>query len=245
MLIFAFKIQIKMTYILHFESSTSVCSVSLSRDGKLVDLQESTEGQNHARLMAVFANEIINRNKLTVNQLSAIAVSQGPGSYTGLRIGVSLAKGLCFANELPLIAVSPLQAMCSGVIQAAREKGEEILPGTILMPMIDARRMEVYTAQYDVDLQELKPVSSIIIDEHSFITELREYPVWFFGNGADKCTSLIKHPNALFVPGIFTSAQFMCGLAYQAFTRKQVVDLAYFEPFYLKDFIAGTPKKII
>lgn len=234
-----------MAYILHLESSTPVCSVALAYKGKLVDMLESTENQNHARLMAVFADELLRKNKITTNQLAAVAVSQGPGSYTGLRIGVSLAKGLCFASELPLIAVSPLQAMCAGVLQAAREKGEEILPGTILMPMIDARRMEVYTAQYNVELQELKAVSSLIIDQHAFAAELREHPVWFFGNGAAKCAAQLQHPNARFVPGIYTSAQFMCELAYRAFTAEQVVNLAYFEPFYLKDFIAGTPKKMI
>lgn len=234
-----------MTYILHLESSTSVCSVALARDGKLIGLMESTEGQNHARLLAVFADELLRKNGLTANQLSAVAVSKGPGSYTGLRIGVSLAKGLCFANELPLIAVSPLQAMCAAVVASAREKGEEIAPGTVLVPMIDARRMEVYTAQYGVDLKELKGVSSQVIDDGSFAAELQEGPFWFFGNGAEKCVDVINHPNARFVPGVITSAQFMCELAWQAFTAEQVVDLAYFEPFYLKDFIAGTPKKVI
>jgi len=234
-----------MAYILHLESSTSICSVALAQDGQLIDIQESSEGQNHARLLSVFAEDLLKRNKLTANQLAAIAVSEGPGSYTGLRIGVSLAKGLCYVNQLPLIAVSPLQAMAEQVIQRKNELHLELTANTILIPMIDARRMEVYTAAYNASNTEIRSVSSEIIDENSFAEDLNEHQLLFFGNGAGKCANTINHPNATFLNDIQTSAQFMCSLAWKAFQNKQFVDLAYFEPFYLKDFIAGKPQKNI
>ena len=232
-----------MAYLLLIESSTSVCSVALAKDGELIDLQESNEGQNHAKLLAVFVNELLNRQNITSDQLSAVAISEGPGSYTGLRIGVSLAKGICYANQIPLIPVSPLQSMCEQVISRHAELGLESLENTFLMPMMDARRMEVYTATYDSANHLINPVSAEIIDEQSFFTDLEKQKVVFFGNGAEKCQPVIKHPNAVFVAGIKTSAQFMCALAWKAFQKEQFADLAYFEPFYLKDFIAGKPKK--
>ena len=232
-----------MAYLLLIESSTSVCSVALAKDGKLVDLQESNEGQNHAKLLAVFVNELLNRQNRTSDQLSAVAISEGPGSYTGLRIGVSLAKGICYANQIPLIPVSPLQSMCEQVISRQAELGLESLEDALLIPMMDARRMEVYTATYDSQNHLINPVSAETIDEQSFSIDLEKQKVVFFGNGADKCQNVIKHPNAVFVPDIRTSAQFMCTLAWKAFQKEQFADLAYFEPFYLKDFIAGKPKK--
>ncbi|WP_163710090.1 tRNA (adenosine(37)-N6)-threonylcarbamoyltransferase complex dimerization subunit type 1 TsaB [Mangrovibacterium lignilyticum] len=234
-----------MAYILQLESSTSICSVALAKDGKLIDLLESNEGQNHARLLSVFVQDILQRNKINSNQLSAVAVSEGPGSYTGLRIGVSLAKGICYANQIPLIPVSPLQAMAEQVITKQTELGIDSLENTILVPMIDARRMEVYTATYDANNQPVKTVSAEIIDEQAFLSDLDSQKLLFFGNGADKCSQIISHPNATFIPNIFTSAQFMCKLAWKAFQNEQFADLAYFEPFYLKDFIAGKPRKNI
>lgn len=234
-----------MAYILHLESSTSVCSVALGKDGQLIDMQESSEGQNHARLLSVFVEDVLKRNDLRADQLAAIAVSEGPGSYTGLRIGVSLAKGLCFVNQIPLIAVSPLQAMADQVILRKEELKLELTDNTILFPMIDARRMEVYTAAYDKDNNELRSVSSEIIDENSFANDLANNKLIFFGNGSAKCAPVITNANALFVNDIQTSAQFMCGLAWKAFQNNRFVDLAYFEPFYLKDFIAGKPQKNI
>ncbi|RKD91858.1 tRNA (adenosine(37)-N6)-threonylcarbamoyltransferase complex dimerization subunit type 1 TsaB [Mangrovibacterium diazotrophicum] len=232
-----------MAYFLLIESSTSVCSVALAKDGELVDLQESSEGQNHAKLLAEFVNEVLKRQNITSDQLSAVAISEGPGSYTGLRIGVSLAKGICYANQIPLIPVSPLQSMCEQVIVRQAELGIESLENTLLIPMMDARRMEVYTASYDSGNHLIKPVSAEIIDEQSFLADLEKQKVLFFGNGADKCKDVIKHANAAFVSDIHTSAQFMCKLAWKAFQKEQFADLAYFEPFYLKDFIAGKPKK--
>ncbi len=234
-----------MAYILHLESSTSVCSVALAKDGQLIDLIESNEGQNHARLLGAFAQDLLSRNNIESSQLAAVAVSAGPGSYTGLRIGVSLAKGICYANQIPLIPISPLQALADQVIQRQSELDIAELNGALLVPMIDARRMEVYTASYDSANNELEQVNALVVDESSFQDQLEHNKLFFFGNGAAKCRETIRHENACFVDAIQTSAQFMCGLAWKAFQNEQFADLAYFEPFYLKDFIAGKPRKNI
>ncbi len=234
-----------MTLILNIESSTEVCSVSLSENGNLIDCIESDEGQNHARLLSVFAEELMRRNQLEFRQLKAIAVSKGPGSYTGLRIGVSLAKGICFANQIPLIAISPLQSMTAHVSSNLEKYDIEAVPDLHLCPMIDARRMEVYTALYDKNMQQVEPVSAKIVDSSSFEAYLDKHSVAFFGNGALKCRAQIDHPNAIFINDIKTSAQFMCSLAQKVYENNQFEDVAYFEPFYLKDFIAGLPKKNI
>jgi len=234
-----------MTMILNLESSTEVCSVSIAENGQLIDFVESDEGQNHARLLSVFAQELMRRNQLEFSQLKAVAISKGPGSYTGLRIGVSLAKGICFANQIPLIAISPLKSMSDHVRSNLAEYGISPSPGLLLCPMIDARRMEVYTALYDRDLQEVEAVSAKVVDFSTFAPQLEKHPVVFFGNGAAKCKSEIDHPNALFISDVKTSAQFMCSLGLKAYENNQFEDVAYFEPFYLKDFIAGIPRKNI
>ncbi len=234
-----------MAVVLNLESSTDVCSVALAIDGKPADVMENTEGMNHARLMGVYVQEIMQRNRLDVDSLSAVAVSKGPGSYTGLRIGVSLAKGLCYAHQLPLIAVSPLQAMSAHVIENRKKLALPERSDLLFCPMMDARRMEVYTALYDGNNNEIEGVRSKIIDKNSFQDLLDQRPIVFFGNGSSKIREVIKHTNALFISEIKTSAQFMCFLSEKAFENKQFVDLAYFEPFYLKDFIAGVPKKTI
>jgi tRNA threonylcarbamoyladenosine biosynthesis protein TsaB len=234
-----------MTLILNLESSTEVCSVSLSRDGELVDFIENTEGQNHARLLSVYASQVLKNNQTEFGQLNAVSISKGPGSYTGLRIGVSLAKGICYVNQIPLIAISSLMAMSSFV--SSNRQQFQLPSGNNLLfcPMIDARRMEVYTALYDRNNTEIEPVSAKVIDNFSFNRELSNHKIVFFGNGSAKCRAEIKHPNALFIHDIKTSAQFMCSLAQEAFENNQFEDVAYFEPFYLKDFIAGIPKKNI
>lgn len=232
-----------MAYLLNLESSTEICSVALSCDGQLIDLQESEEGQNHARLLSVFVQEVMQRNQIGFNELAAVAVSSGPGSYTGLRIGVSLAKGICYAQQLPLIAVSPLLAMSAHVLS---RRSELCLPPSdelVLCPMIDARRMEVYTAMYDNQLNELEPVSAKIISENTFDNLPENTPLVYFGNGATKCQSIMNPDNTWFVDHIKTSAQFMCTLSHQALEHKQFENLAYYEPFYLKDFIAGVSQK--
>ncbi|MCW0483610.1 tRNA (adenosine(37)-N6)-threonylcarbamoyltransferase complex dimerization subunit type 1 TsaB [Prolixibacteraceae bacterium A06] len=232
-----------MALILNLESSTEICSVALSRDGEPVDFLESDEGQNHARLLSVFAQELMQRNQLKFDQLDAVAVSSGPGSYTGLRIGVSLAKGICYANQIPLIAISPLQAMSAHVLAQRQALGLPDSHELILCPMIDARRMEVYTARFNERLEELHPVSAEIIDENIFSELEHQIPVVYFGNGAAKCQPVVNRPNTWFVDDIRTSAQFMCSLSHKAFENKVFEDLAYYEPFYLKDFIAGISQK--
>jgi len=234
-----------MSYILNLESSTEICSISLSKKGKIIDFKENTEGRNHAKLMALYIQEIMEKNHVGYKQLDGIAVSKGPGSYTGLRIGVSIAKGLCYAQKIPLIAISPLQAMSDYV---RLNKSKLNLPDNdklLFVPMIDARRMEVYTAGYDINNKERKPVCAKVLDENSFNEELEKHPVAFFGNGSEKAKKVITHPNALFVPDIICSSIFMNNLSYRAFIDKDFVDVAYFEPFYLKNFIAGISKKNI
>lgn len=234
-----------MSIILNLESSTDTCSVALSADGSVTDVMENAEGMNHARLMSVYVQEIMKKNRVDFASLSAVAVSKGPGSYTGLRIGVSLAKGLCYANHIPLIAISPLQSMSAHVIDNKHRLNIPERDQVIFCPMIDARRMEVYMALYDRENNEVEGVRSKIINQNSFTDLLDQRLVVFFGNGSEKLRQVITHPNALFIPDIKTSAQFMCSLSDKAFENNQFVDLAYFEPFYLKDFIAGVPKKLI
>jgi len=234
-----------MSYIINIESSTEVCSVSLSEKEKIIDFKENTEGRNHARLMALYIQELMEKNHVDYKQLDGIAVSKGPGSYTGLRIGVSLAKGLCYAQKIPLIAISPLQAM-SDYVRLNKVKFN--LPDNDKLhftPMVDARRMEVYTASYDINNKEIKPVCAKVLDEDSFKKELEKHPVAFFGNGSEKAKKVITHPNAFFVPDIICSSVFMKNLSYKSLIDKDFVDVAYFEPFYLKDFIAGISKKNI
>jgi tRNA threonylcarbamoyladenosine biosynthesis protein TsaB len=234
-----------MPIILNLESSTEVCSVSLSENGETIGLAESTEGQNHARLLSVFVEQLMKENKLKFKQINAVAISKGPGSYTGLRIGVSLAKGLCYANQIPLIAISPLKAMSFHISSNLEKYHLANKKNLIFCPMIDARRMEVYTALYDWQGQEIEAVSAKVIDSLSFENYLQGRQLVFFGNGSFKCRAEIKHPNAIFIDDIKTSAQFMQALADEAYENNQFEDLAYFEPFYLKDFIAGIPKKNI
>jgi len=235
----------KMSYIINIESSTEVCSVSISEKGKTIDFKENTNGRNHARLMAVYIQALMANNHINYKQLDAIAVSKGPGSYTGLRIGVSIAKGLCYAQGIPLIAISPLQAMSDYV---SLNKSKFNLPDNeklLFAPMIDARRMEVYTASYDINNKEIKPVCAKVLDENSFKEELEIHPVAFFGNGSEKAKKVITHSNAFFVPDIICSSIFMNNLSYKSFIAENFADVAYFEPFYLKDFIAGISKKNI
>jgi len=176
--------------------------------------------------------------------LDAVAVSMGPGSYTGLRIGVSTAKGICYAIDKPLIAISTLQSMAAG----AKTEMESRLSGTpsqpiLLCPMIDARRMEVYNGLYDTDLRPAREIRAEIITESSFAAELEQHQVWFFGDGAGKCKTVLgKHPNARFIDDFHLSASYMVSLAEEKFHRKEFENVVYFEPYYLKDFIPGIPK---
>lgn len=232
-----------MAVILIIETSTEICSVALSVDGLLTDLKESKEGQNHARLVTVFAEELLSRNNIKPDELSAVTVSKGPGSYTGLRIGVSTAKGICFARRIPLIAIGTLEAMTQHVI--LNRKYYEIPEDkpTLFCPMIDARRMEVFSMLYNEDGSVLKPISAEIIDETFLSKEIAENQVVFFGNGAEKCRQTLQSTNALFISEIDASAKFMCQLAWELYNTNKFEDVAYFEPFYLKDFVATVSKK--
>ena len=232
-----------MALILIIETSTEVCSVSLTKDGKLIDLIESGEGQNHARLTSVFAETLLKRNNINPGELNAVAVSKGPGSYTGLRIGASTAKGICYAAKIPLIAVGTLEAMAKHVA-LNHEKFEISSEGkTLYCPMIDARRMEVYSMLIGENGSILKPITAEIIDESFLAPELSSNTVVFFGNGSAKCQKVIKSPNALFLSGISASAQYMIELVWEAYNNNHFEDVAYFEPFYLKDFVATVSKK--
>jgi len=232
-----------MALILILETSTEVCSVSLLKDGILFDFIESDEGQNHARLVTVFAENILSRNKLQPNELDAIAVSKGPGSYTGLRIGASTAKGICYAANIPLIAVGTLEAMAKHVALNRNQFGIPDDKLILFCPMIDARRMEVYSMLLDEDGNVLKPITAEIIDDSFLANELSNKQVVFFGNGSAKCEKVIKSPNALFLPNIKASARHMVELVWQAYNNNHFEDVAYFEPFYLKDFVATVSKK--
>ena len=229
-----------MSLILNIETATEICSVSIAKEGKLIALKENTEGLQHAKLLTVFIEEIFKENNISIKELNAVAVSKGPGSYTGLRIGVSAAKGIAYAGNIPLIAVSTLQAMAFGMT-----KESSFSNNTWLCPMIDARRMEVYSAFFDLENKQQREISADIIDENSYLDILNERHVVFFGNGAVKCKETIQSTNAQFVDNIFCSAKNMFDLSYQAYKNKQFEDVAYFEPFYLKDFVATVPRKNI
>lgn len=225
-----------MSYILQIETATTVCSVALSKDGETVALKQINERNIHAEVITLFIEDMLKETGISYAQLAAIAVSSGPGSYTGLRIGVSTAKGLCFALDKPLIAIETLEAMADGLVKDMNLESKE----TLLCPMIDARRMEVYTAIFDANDQRIKPTTAEIIDENSFSDLLSEHTILFFGDGAPKCETVLgANPNAQFVADFSNSAAHLSAKAYQKFTAEEFEDVAYFEPFYLKDFIAG------
>lgn len=226
-----------MAVILNIETSTPVCSVALSKDGAVIFNQQDNEGPSHTEKLGVFVQEALDFAKTNDLNLDAVAVSCGPGSYTGLRIGVSTAKGLCYGLNIPLIAVPTLKVLaCALLFDPATDED------AMLCPMIDARRMEVFATIYDRALDEIKPTSADIIDENSYLQHLDKQKVIFFGNGADKCRTAITHPNALFVSGIDPLASNMMALAEIDFRKENFVDVAYFEPFYLKEFVATTPR---
>jgi tRNA threonylcarbamoyladenosine biosynthesis protein TsaB len=233
-----------MALILNLDTSTQICSVALALDGELLGLKESQEDKSHASLLAVFIKNVLEENTKAISDLDAVAVSKGPGSYTGLRIGVSTAKGLAFASGIPFISVDTLSSMASGVIHGNHLE-DMALPEDMslcLCPMIDARRMEVYTAILNPSGEMIEPIAAKIIAEDSFKNYLEQSQVIFFGNGAIKCRDIIQHPNAIFLDGIETSARYMVPLAESAWQQNCFEDLAYFEPFYLKDFVATIPR---
>lgn len=236
-----------MALILNIETATPVCSVALSRDGQLLDFRESTENKSHATRLTLFIQELLQEYYLASDDLDAISLSMGPGSYTGLRIGASVAKGLAYGSGKPLIGIPTLKALAIGF--SLSHPTEIIVSGTsnpvILCPMLDARRMEVYSALYDTSMNEINPVEAIILEPLSFSKFLNEHVVCFFGTGSIKAAEIIDHPNARFFLGMELSAAFQSQPAESLFVQKEFLDTAYFEPHYLKEFIAGIPKNKI
>lgn len=226
-----------MSLILHLETATKVCSVSLANHGNEILTKEfSAEQFSHAEKLNIFIQEIVAESNFKISELAAVAVSEGPGSYTGLRIGSSSAKGICYALDIPLIAVNSLAALA----QTCSIKNQNEL----ICSLFDAMRMEVYAAVFDSKGNCILPTSAVVIDENSFQELLAINKIVFIGPGAKKISEIIKHPNASFDNEISVSAKGMISLAYEKFKANDFVDLAYFEPFYLKDFIAGEKKKI-
>ena len=225
-----------LSFILHIETSTKNCSVSIAKCGELISLKEINNGAySHSEMLHPLIKEALLESKLTIKEIEAIAVGKGPGSYTGLRIGVSAAKGLCFANDIPLISINSLEILAHST---TIDKG-------YIIPMIDARRMEVYSAIYDESYALIRETKADIIDEHSFCDKLQNHTVYFLGDGAEKCKETIVHKNAVFIKNVFPSAKEMTQLSYDKYKENKIEDIAYFEPFYLKNFVATQEKKKI
>ena len=219
--------------ILNIETATTNCSVSLSKEGKTIVIKEDYDkNYSHAERLHVYIDEVLKKAGISSNDLSAIAVSKGPGSYTGLRIGVSAAKGLCFALDKPLISISTLEALAH---QVACQEG-------VIVAMLDARRMEVYSAVFDSNHNKIRETEAQILNEQSFNSYLELGKVYFIGNGVEKTKALLNHPNAVFIEGKLPSANEMSLLANKKFKINEFEDVAYFEPYYLKDFVALKPK---
>lgn len=226
-----------MACILNIETATEICSVVVASDGNIIFERENTKGPSHATLLGVFVEEALAYMRSQKIRLDAVAVSCGPGSYTGLRIGVSEAKGLCYGLGIPLIAVGTLKILAHSVAKSGLTNSD-----TLLCPMIDARRMEVYDEVFDPNLKQLREVNADIIDEDSFAHLLANHKIAFFGNGANKCKHAMQSDNAIFLDGIYARAKDMVQLSEEAFQSNNFVDVAYFEPFYLKEFVATIAK---
>lgn len=230
-----------MALILCIETSTNICSVALSENGQLLVSLEEREANSHAALLTVLIERLMNQSSKAMSDLDAVAVSSGPGSYTGLRIGVSVAKGICYALHKPLIAIPSLQILAAG--DALSEITRDSNKDTLICAMIDARRMEVYSALYDRNLIMVREIKAEIIDANSYTTELEKGTIVFVGNGSQKCRDVIQHHHAMFLEGIHPLASQMTKLAFIAFEQEHFESVAYFEPFYLKNFIAAIPRR--
>ena len=229
-----------MSTILHIETSTDVCSVAVSEDSQVIFHQEDHSGPNHAERLGTMVDEALSFTDSHAIPFDAVAVSCGPGSYTGLRIGVSMAKGICYGRNLKLIAVPTLELLCVPVL--LREMVEE---DALLCPMLDARRMEVYAGIYTRALKPVREVGADIVTAETYKEYLDAHPVYFFGNGAKTCMEVINHPNAHLIEDIEPLAKWMQPLAERRLWNEETEDVAYFTPFYLKDFVAKMPKKLI
>lgn len=230
-----------MACILHIETSTRVCSVALSENGKLLFHEEDLDGPNHAVSCGVFADAALSFANSHAIPVDAVAVSEGPGSYTGLRIGVSLAKGICYGRGLPLLSVPTLKLLCVPVLLG----GDELPEDALFVPMIDARRMEVYSAVYDKALREVRGIAADVVEAATFLPYLESHPVYFFGDGAQKCKGVIEHKNAHFIEKIVPLAKWMFPLAERSLHLGETRDVAYFEPFYLKEYVAGKSRNML
>lgn len=230
-----------MSCILNIETSTNVCSVAVSEDGVCIFELQDCSGPNHAERLGSFVDEAISFTDNHAIPLDAVAVSSGPGSYTGLRIGVSMAKGICYGRDIKLIAVPTLELLSVPVLLHNNNIPEDAL----LAPMLDARRMEVYSQVFDRGLKAKNSLEAKVIDEKSFKEYLDKGPVYFFGNGASKCKDMIKHNNAHFIDNIEPLAKYMFPLAEKRFLNDRFEDVAYFVPTYLKDFVAKSAKPLL
>ena len=229
-----------MSCILSIETSTDVCSVAMSENGQCIFKKEDHSGPNHAVSLGVYVDEALSFTDNHAIPLGAVAVSSGPGSYTGLRIGVSMAKGICYGRDVPLLSVPTLEIMAVPVLL-----NHEIEDDALLCPMIDARRMEVYSAIYDRALKQQREIRADVVDGDTYREFLDSHPVYFFGNGAAKCMETINHPNAHLIKGIEPLAKYMFPLAERKWVQEEFEDVAYYVPFYLKDFVAKMPKKVL
>lgn len=230
-----------MSCILNIETSTNVCSVALSQDGVCLYEDVNMEGPSHAQVLAGYVKNAVSFADSHAIPIDAIAISKGPGSYTGLRIGVSEAKGVAYGRDAKLLSVPTLKLLTVPILLGHEELPEDAL----LCPMIDARRMEVYCALYDRALNEVVQTQALVIDSDSFKDYLDKQQIYFMGNGADKCVETIQHPNAHFIKNIVPRAKNMIPLAEMAMAKEQFEDVAYFEPFYLKEFVATKSKKLL
>lgn len=226
-----------MAYLLHIESTSTVCSVAISKDAELLSLKELNNGYTHAENLHVFIDQVLRESNLKATELKAVSVSSGPGSYTGLRIGFSAAKGLAFALNIPLITIDTLKVLSVNAIHLIQKDA-------IFIPFMDARRMEVYCAAYDQQLNEVLPVQALVLDEESIKTFDLNKPLYFFGDGMPKAKELLQQsPQSHFIESLSASAADMIGMAFEKYIAKDFADVAYSEPNYLKEFFFHTAKK--
>lgn len=228
-----------MAYILCIETATEICSVALINNDKIIAFEHDLTGNSHASKLHLLVENVLQKANISFNDLNAVAISKGPGSYTGLRVGVSAAKGYCYVLKIPLLSINSLLSLANGyLMQNPNYSG-------LICPMIDARRMEVYCAVFDSNLNEILPTQAKIIDEHSFANELAQNEIIFIGNGAEKCNGKFETQNPKFEIGYVCNATYLSSLAHKAFEQKQFEDVAYFEPYYLKDFVGTVAKKLV
>ena len=226
-----------MAIILNIETATKNCSVSISKEGVLIALKEQNDGNySHGENLHVFIEDLLKEANIAPKDFDAIAVSKGPGSFTGLRIGVSTAKGLCFSLDKPLISISTLESLANTI---------DVDNKSLIIPLLDARRMEVYSAVFNSKHEQIRDIEAQIIDENSFSAYLAKGKVYFLGDGAEKCKNILAHKNAIFLDGYFPSAKQMTNLSFEKYQKNDFEDVAYFEPFYLKDFLVTPSKKRI